>query len=233
VRELWQRTEQMQLKPGESYSSCGATSRAASTRRPGRGVRRALHRRLTTLRDHAGSGRAPLEPVDVTKQRAALDLIATEIFSADSFNFSPSFLRKMTVSVFDIDDAEELGPSGAAARLPRRPAAPPDAAQRARCADEPGDRAAPAQQRAKTDDPKRALKVADLYGTLHAAVWSELARDATSRCSAATCSASTSLRIANALLQPSAMMPADARATLRADAQALRAELAAAQNAAG
>jgi len=38
------------------------------------------------------------------------------------------------------------------------------------------------------------------------------------------------MRIANGLLKPSAMMPADARATLRADAKQLRAELVSAQH---
>ena len=36
-------------------------------------------------------------------------MLATEVLSADSFNFSPAFLRRMTVSTFDIDDAQELG----------------------------------------------------------------------------------------------------------------------------
>ncbi len=64
---------------------------------------------LTTLRDRAGSGREPLSPIDVDKQRAALALLATEVFSADSFRFSPALLRWMAVSPFDRDDARELG----------------------------------------------------------------------------------------------------------------------------
>jgi len=33
------------------------------------------------------------------------------VFSADSFRFAPSFLRRMAVTSFDIDDAVELGRS--------------------------------------------------------------------------------------------------------------------------
>ena len=67
---------------------------------------------MTTLRDHAGSGRQPFEPVDVAKQRQALTSSPTEIFSADSFSFTPAFLRKTDgVDLLDMDDAEELGRS--------------------------------------------------------------------------------------------------------------------------
>ena len=110
VRELWQRTEHLELKPGDSYS----VLRRNFTRGLNEAGQGAVYASkyvggLTTLRDRAGSGRQPLTPVDAAKQRAALDMLATEVLSADSFNFSPAFLRKMTVSTFDIDDAQELG----------------------------------------------------------------------------------------------------------------------------
>ncbi len=231
VRELWLRTEKMELKPGDSYS----VLRRNFTRGLNEAGQGAVYAAryiggMTTLRDHAGSGRQPFEPVQSDKQRQALDLIAGEIFSADSFNFPPSFLRKMTVSIFDMDDAEELG----------RPIPPLDFAV---------DQQLLTMQRnvldalmspmiaqrllnnaAKTDDPKRALKVADLYGTLHAAIWSELKSGRDITLFRRNLQREHVLRIANALLRPSGSMPADARATLRADARALRQELAAAQN---
>jgi hypothetical protein len=234
VRELWQRTEKLELKPGESYS----VLRRNFTRGLNEAGQGAIYAAryiggLTTLRDHVGSGRQPFQPVEAVKQRAALDLIAGEIFSADSFNFPPSFLRKMTVSVFDIDDAEELG----------RPIPPLDF---------PVDQQLLTMQRnvldalmsptvaqrllnnaAKSDDEKRALKVSDLYGTLHAAIWSELKTGRDITLFRRNLQREHVLRIANALLRPSGSMPADARATLRADARALRSELAAAQNRSG
>ena len=234
VRELWLRTEKMQLKPGDSYS----VLRRNFTRGLNEAGQGAIYAAryiggLTTLRDHVGSGRQPFEPVDATKQRAALDLIAREIFSADSFNFSPSFLRKMTVSTFDMDDAEELG----------RPIPPLDF---------PVDQQLLTMQKnvldammspvvaqrllnnaAKTDDPSQALKVADLYGTLHAAIWSELKTGRDITLFRRNLQREHVVRVANGLLRPSSSMPADARATLRADARALRSELAAAQNRSG
>ena len=231
VRELWQRTEKLELKPGESYSVLRRNFTRGLTE-AGQGAIYAARYigGLTTLRDHVGSGRQPFQPVDEVKQKAALDLIAGEIFSADSFNVPPSFLRKMTVSVFDIDDAEELG----------RPAPPLDF---------PVDQQLLTMQRnvldalmsptiaqrllnnaAKSDDEKRALKVSDLYGTLHAAIWSELKTGRDITLYRRNLQREHVLRVANALLRPSGSMPADARATLRADATKLRAELAAAQN---
>jgi hypothetical protein len=231
VRELWQRTEKLELKPGESYS----VLRRNFTRGLNEAGQGAVYAAryiggLTTLRDHVGSGRQPFQPVDVTKQRQALDLIATEIFSADSFSFSPAFLRKMTVSIFDMDDAEELG----------RPIPPLDFAV---------DQQLLTMQRnvldalmsptvaqrllnnaAKTDDPRHALKVSDLYATLHGAIWSELKTGRDITLFRRNLQREHVLRVANALLRPSGSMPADARATLRADARALRADLAAAQH---
>jgi len=183
---------------------------------------------LTTLRDRAGSGRQPLMPVDVAKQRAALAMLANEVLSADSFNFSPAFLRKMTVSTFDIDDAQELG----------RPAPPLDL---------PIDQQVLGLQRgvldtlmspsiaqrllnnaAKVDDPKQALKLSEPYAALHEAVWSELRGGKDITLFRRNLQREYATRVANALLQPTTSMPADARALLRQDASRLRSELASA-----
>ena len=110
---------------------CAGTSRAACPK-PAQGAIYAAKYigGLTTLRDRAGSGRDPLTPVPVDKQREALQLIATQVFSADSFRFSPAFLRRMSVSAFDIDDADRARPLGAECRHRGRPAGAGDAARR-------------------------------------------------------------------------------------------------------
>jgi len=86
---------------------------------------------------------------------------------------------------------------------------------------------------AKTDDVRNALKVSDLYATLHGAIWSELKTGRDITLFRRNLQREHVLRVANALLRPSGSMPADARATLRADARALRADLAGAQNRSG
>ena len=96
VRELWQRTEGRTLKDGDSYSLLRRNfSRGLSEAGQGAIYAAKYIGGLTTLRDRAGSGRDPLTPVPVDKQREALALITTQVFSADSFHFSPAFLRRM------------------------------------------------------------------------------------------------------------------------------------------
>ena len=82
----------------------------------------------------------------------------------------------------------------------------------------------------KVDDPKAALHLADVYGTLKDAIWSELrtGRDITPI--RRNLQREHLGRLANALLRPSATMPADARALQREEARALRRDIAAAQN---
>ncbi|HEY7788635.1 MAG TPA: zinc-dependent metalloprotease [Casimicrobiaceae bacterium] len=226
VHELWQRTEHLPLAPGESYS----VLRRNFTRGLNEAGQGALYASkyiggLTTLRDHVGSGRQPLTPVDASKQREALDLLTTEVLSDGSFNFSPAFLRKMTISTFDIEDAAELG----------RPAPALDLSIDQQVLGLQRNvldtlMSAPIAQRllnnaAKVDDPKRALKLSELYATLHHAVWSELASGKDITLFRRNLQREYATRVATALVRPAGSMPADARALLRVDATRLHAEL--------
>jgi hypothetical protein len=227
VRELWQRTEHLELGAGESYS----VLRRNFTRGLNEASQGALYASkyvggLTTLRDRAGSGRQPLMPVDATKQRAALDMLANEVLSTDSFNFPPAFLRRMAVSTFDIEDAKELG----------RGAPPLDLAidqqvlglQRGVLDTlmSPAIAQRLLNNAAKVDDPTDALTLADLYARLHAAVWSELKSGKDITLFRRNLQREYAMRVAGALLKPTGSMPADARALMRVDATKLRAELA-------
>ena len=229
VRELWQRTESLNLEPGESYSLLRRNfTRGLNEAGQGAVFAAKYIGGLTTLRDRAGSGRQPFTPIDPAKQRAALAMLATEVLSAESFNFPPSFLRRMSVSTFDVDDAEELG----------RPVPPLDV---------PIDQQVLGLQRgvldtllspsvaqrllnnaAKVDDPKEALKLSELYATLHGAVWSELRTGRDIPLFRRNLQREYATRVATALVRPAGSMPADARALLRADAVRLSSELAAA-----
>ena len=229
VRELWQRTENLNLAAGESYSVLRRNfTRGLNEAGQGAVFAAKYIGGLTTLRDRAGSGRQPFTPIDPAKQRAALAMLATEVLSAESFNFPPAFLRKMSVSTFDIDDAQELG----------RPVPPLDI---------PIDQQVLGLQRgvldtlmspsiaqrllnnaAKVDDAKEALKLSDLYATLHGAVWSELRTGKDITLFRRNLQREYATRVATALVRPAGSMPADARALLRVDAVRLRGELASA-----
>ena len=116
--------------------------------RSGRRLRDEVHRRPVDAARSRGLRPGAARPDRRReRQRAALQMLAREVFSADSFRFSPAFLRNMAVSPSDIDDAEELGRTPPPVDVADRPADPGAAAHRAERAHEPGDRAAAAQQR--------------------------------------------------------------------------------------
>ena len=228
-RELWQITETRSLKDGENY--------AVLRRNFNRGLFEVQHSAqqaakyvggLTLHSDHAGSGRTPLEPVPAAKQRAALNLLAVTVLSADSFRFSPGFLSRLAITDYDIDDARVLGrnvPTVDVAvdqqvlEVQRSVLAPlmgPDIAQRL------------LNNELKVRDPADALTVAELYATLHRAIWSELANGDDIPLIRRNLQREYAARVAATLVKPVPAMPADARALMRADANKLRGELAAA-----
>ena len=233
VRELWERTEGRTLESGDSYSLLRRNfSRGLTEAGQGAIYAAKYIGGLTTLRDRAGSGRDPLTPVPVDKQREALQLIATQVFSTDSFRFSPGFLRRMSVSAFDIDDAVELGRSvpGVDIAIDQQVLS----MQRSVLAQLLGETVAQrlVNNEAKVDDPAQALRLSELYATLHGAVWSELAGKQPQDIPLMRRNLQREyvLRLANVLIRPAAALPADARALLRADAVKLRAEIAKARD---
>jgi len=80
----------------------------------------------------------------------------------------------------------------------------------------------------KVDDPSQALQLAEVYATLRRAIWSDLKARGDIPLIRRNLQREHAVRVSNALLRPTAAMPADAKSLLRAEARALRAELAAA-----
>ena len=234
VRELWARTEKRELKAGESY----AVLRRNLTRGLAEARQAVQHATkyiggVTLLRDHAGSGRVPMNPVPVAKQRAALAMLAGDVFGPGSFRFPPELLRRASISYFDIENNRELGnpvPTPdiaidqqvlALQRLALDPLLSDTVAQRL------------LNNEAKTAASKEALGLSELYGTLHRSIWSELKSGKDIPLLRRNLQREHANKLAAALLRPSASMPADARALFRADARTLRAELAAARSKSG
>jgi hypothetical protein len=155
------------------------------------------------------------------------------VLSADSFSFPPAFLRNMAVSPSDIDDAEELGRSVPPVDLSidqqvlqvqrnvLTTLMSPAIAQRL------------INNGTKVDAANQALQLDELYGTLHAAIWSELRSGRDISLYRRNLQREYTMLVAGALVRPSGSMPADARAQLRADAKALRREIAGAESRSG
>ncbi len=121
-----------------------------------------------TVRDQPGSGRPTFRPVEPKKQRDALQFLAKEIFSVNSFQFKPEFLANLppdfnewerAAGMVDIPTSVLQFQSLALNRLMSGPTA---------------QRLLDAPLLLAEKDRKNALTLTEVYGTLQSAIWSEL-----------------------------------------------------------
>ncbi len=226
ARELWDRWQDRELPPGDSY--------AVLRRTVGRGLIVVGQSTMTvakyiggvsTLRDHAGSPRPPLNPITAAQQREALDIIASGIFSADSFRFKPAFMRRLQVDYLDRSDAFDVGLSTAGVdySLPGQVLKIQRDVLTLLMSDTVAQRIIDSE--VKLDEPKRGFRLSELYASLHHSIWSELKTGQEITPLRRNLQREHLSRVASALLRASSAMPADARALLRQDARALRDEL--------
>jgi hypothetical protein len=229
AKEIWERWEARPLQPGESYASLRRNVTRGITQVRESGLLAARHiGGISVLRDAAGSGRTPMNPVAMAKQREALKLIETGVFAADSFRFKPEFLRSLSTDFADRHDAYDIGiaPGGLDYSLPMQVLAAQRAVLDRLMSESVAQRLLDAE--AKVDDPAQALKLAEVYRTLRRAIWSDLKGRGDIALIRRNLQREHAARVSNALLRPTAAMPADAKSLLRAEARALRADLAAA-----
>jgi hypothetical protein len=231
VQEMWDRWQSKQLKPDENYVVYRRVVERGLVAMTGTSTNVAKYiGGVTTLRDHVGSPRAPLTPVDAAKQREALRIIANGLFSADSFRFKPEFMRRVQVDWLDRGDLYDIGLSTPEVDYSLNTQVLN--AQRRVLAQLMSDTVAQRilDSEAKLDDPRKSLRLSDVYETLKVSIWSELktGRDITPL--RRNLQREHLSRVASALLRPSATMPADARALLREEAKSLHRDIVAAQN---
>ena len=221
-RELWQRLESRRLKPGESYEILRRNF-DAGFREVGRvaNLTAKYVGGVYYVRDFAGTSNLPLTPVAPDKQRAALKLLASGVFSADSFRFKPEFLRSMGIDYLNIGFNQ--------ARLN------PDFSLRARVlqlqtttlnqlmSDAVMSRLLDSE--VKVNKADQALGLGELFTTLQGSIWSELARGAPISGPRRDLQREHLRRVATVLTRPSPATPADARALLREQARELSAKI--------
>ncbi len=229
AKELWERWEARPLEPGETYAALRRNISRGITQMRESGLLASRYIGGTSvLRDAAGSGRTPLNPVAMAKQRDALKLIETGVFAADSFRFKPEFLRSLSVDFLDRGDSfgTGLAPTTFDFSLPVQVLAAQKAVLDRVMSEAIAQRVLDAE--GKVDRPGDAVQLAEIYASLHRAIWSELKTGRDIPLMRRNLQREHATRLATALLKPSGSMPADARALMRADAKALRAEIAAA-----
>ncbi|MFY9511680.1 MAG: zinc-dependent metalloprotease, partial [Rubrivivax sp.] len=124
-----------------------------------------------TSRALAGAQTPVFTPVPAAQQRAALDLLLTEVFASSSFRFDPQFMSRLAV-----DQMDRTGPNRFVANtdfsLPNAVLNIQRGALDGLMSDALAARLADAE--AKVADTKTLLNYADVQARLNGAVWSEL-----------------------------------------------------------
>ena len=224
-RELWQRLQSRAMKPDENY--------LVLRRNLERGFDEIAYAApliakyvggVKTSRTHAGAsvraGQADVlfVPIDAARQRQALDLLATQIFSVDSFRFDPAFLARVGIDYLD------RGEPGASYQnsfyLPGRVLAVQTSALDHLLSDPVARRIGNAENLSSRRDGL--LSLAQLYDTLQRAIWDELRTGRPISPMRRNLQREYLRRMVGTLLRTSAPALADARSLQRENALALR-----------
>ena len=174
---------------------------------------------MHALRDLPGTtGRPAFKPVDPAQQREALQFLASGLFSSSSFKFKPEFLSALTL---DYNEWERGVPVSIPAAVGRVQLVALDrllsAGTATRLLDLPS-YVEPAQRRGL-------ISLAEVYGTLQGAIWSELKSGAEVERMRRNLQREHLKRLQSLLTRGSAALPADALSLLRLHATQLQADL--------
>lgn len=229
-RELWDRLQTRNLKPGESFDIlrrglvAGLNQVSLATNISAKNIGGVVY-----VRDHAGSGRDPFTPVPAARQRAAMKLLADGLFSVDSFRMKPEFMRRLTVDQFDRyrDDAS-LAAVAPDFSLSDRVLTIQRSALDQVLSD--------AVARRVVESPLRfngeggALSLSELYDTVQDAIWSELRSSSDIDPLRRNLQREHLKRLSWTLIRSSSSVHADARSLQRENARRLLTQIKSAQS---
>jgi hypothetical protein len=212
ARELWNRVENLKLAPGESYErltrSLLSGFRAVAQIAP---LAAKYVGGVAQRRDVAGSGRALYEPTPIARQLAALNLITSDFFKADSFRFKPEFLNRIGIDYFERPSNPILSVQDAVLNVQK-------AILDHVLSDTVAARMLDSQDRVAAGGT---LRLSELYATLQAAIWSEAKAGAETTTLRRNLQRDHLRRMVNALLRPAGATPPDAVSLLRENARQL------------
>jgi hypothetical protein len=225
ARELWTRTKQRELAPGDDFTVYRRNLRYGLGQFAG--VVAPLSRYVGgvhTSRQLAGYTSGGLfTPVPVAQQREALNVLTREVFSSSSFRFDPVFMSKLGVDHLD------RVMSG------RTPMLNPDfslastvlSIQRSALDQLMGDGLAArlADAESKVADKRQLLSLAEVHARIADSVWSELKTGADIDSLRRNLQREHARRVAAGLVRPSTAVAADVRAVNRQVAVKLQADL--------
>jgi len=220
TRELWSALEKTELPPGESYERL--TRSVASGFEQLARVAPLLAKYVggvRHVRDRAGTGRPLYEPTPAARQREALDVIAGGLFAPGSFRLAPGLVSRLALDHFERGPNPDVSIAAAVLRVQR-------AALDQLLSEEVAQRLLDSQD--KLADPARAFPLSELYDSLRAAIWAELAKGRDIPPMRRNLQREHLRRIATVLTRPDPRTPPDARSLQREVARQLSAELRAA-----
>lgn len=225
ARELWMRTQKRELTPDDSYAL----------------YRRNLARGLAqfgfvapmiakyvggamTSRDVPGGRDPQIAPVSAAKQREALELLAKEVFSADSFRFDPNYMRRVGVDHLErwvpserrFEPNVDFSLATVVLNIQR-------GALDTLMSDAMATRLADAET--KVADRRELVTLADVHTTVANAVWSELKSGREIDSLRRNLQREHMRRLAGGLVRPTSAVAADVRAVHRHVALQLQADL--------
>jgi Met-zincin/Domain of unknown function (DUF5117) len=217
-RELWDRIQNLQLKPGESYERL-TRSFASGVRSYGQ-VAPLLAKYVggvKHVRDRAGTNRPLYEPTAPAKQREALQVLTDSLFKVDSFKFKPEFVSRIAVDHFERRrGATDISIANTVMNVQR-------SALDVLMADNVAQRLIDSPE--KVSSPGSLFKLSELYSTLQGAIWSELRTGGDISSMRRNLQRDHVKRIATALLKPSGTTPADAKSLQRENARSLAGQI--------
>ncbi len=232
ARDLLQRLETRSLQDGDSYATL-RRGVAYALRDVGRATGLLVRQigGVRTLRDQPGTGRDPIQPVPAAEQRAALDLLASGVFSAQGLGVTPALQRRLAPDYLDRNDALASGEFQVATDF--SPQQMLSDLQRALLGQLMSDGVAQRllDSQAKVSAPDQSLRLGELHRRLVQDVWSEL--DARTDVDIAPLRRELQReyvqRLSGQLLRPASLGRVDARSLLRQQAQDLLTRLQTAQ----
>jgi len=169
-------------------------------------------------RDHAGTSRTNMIPVSADRQREALKLLEKQIFSMDSFKFTPEFLSRLTsdrVAYSDIS-SPTYSPSQFMLTIQKMALSRMMATSVAQNILDAAE---------KQPNSKQVFRLSELYDTLQAAIWAELKGGKEPTMARRSLQREHLRSMINVLLKATASMPDDARTLIRENMRQLRTHL--------
>ena len=218
TRELWARTQNRKLDADDDYRLYRRNLERGL--RQMRGVAPNLAKYVGGVyvnRNRAGSGRPLMTPVEAARQREALRVLTTELFTPASFRFDPKYMQRLGVDQFARDRSGPDFSLPSAVLDVQRPVLDQLMSEAVAL------RLANAES--KSADPKSLLGFAEVQSVLTDAVWSELASGSDIGSLRRNLQREHLKRLAGALVRPISTVAADVRAVQRQQAEKLVARL--------